>query len=162
METLYPKTSSQENNYQSLIDIIPVYLNPTDPIETNLANFVALVKYYTDGLNWCGVYLSKGDKLYLGSFQGLPACTQIEKGKGVCGKAFQTKQTVLVDDVHQFEGHITCDDASQSELVVPIIVKGEVFGVLDLDAPIKARFNQKDQQALEKATSIGKGRSSLC
>ena len=154
METLYPKTSSQENNYQSLIDIIPIYLNPSDPIETNLANFVALVKYYTDGLNWCGVYLSKGDKLYLGSFQGLPACTQIEKGKGVCGTAFETKQTVLVEDVHQFEGHITCDDASQSELVVPIIVKNEVYGVLDLDAPIRARFNQNDQQALEKAVQV--------
>jgi len=154
METLYPKTSSQENNYQSLIDIIPIYLNPTDPIETNLANFVALVKYYTDGLNWCGVYLSKGDKLYLGSFQGLPACTQIEIGKGVCGTAFETKRSVLVEDVHQFEGHITCDDASQSELVIPIIVNSEVFGVLDLDAPIKARFNQKDQQVLEKAVQV--------
>ena len=154
METLYPKTSSQENNYQRLIDIIPIYLNKADPVETNLANFVALVKYYTDGLNWCGVYLSKGDTLYLGSFQGLPACTQIKKGNGVCGTAFQTKTTVLVEDVHLFEGHITCDDASQSEMVLPIIVEGEVYAVLDLDAPVKARFKDIDKEALEKAVQL--------
>ena len=154
METLYPKTSSQESNYQLLIDIIPIYLSPNDPVETNFANFVALVKYYTEGLNWCGVYLAKDEKLYLGPFQGLPACTQIEKGKGVCGTAFKTKKTVLVEDVNLFEGHITCDDASQSELVVPIIVNDEVYGVLDLDAPLKARFNHHDQIALEKAVKV--------
>ena len=154
METLYPKTESQANNYQSLIDIIPLYLDASDPLDTNLANFVALVKYYTDGLNWCGLYLSKGETLYLGSFQGLPACTRIEKGKGVCGTAFLNKESVLVEDVHQFEGHITCDDASESELVIPIIVNQEVFGVLDLDAPRKARFSITDQKALEKAVQV--------
>ena len=154
MDTLYPKTSSQANNYQALIDIIPIYLDPTDPVETNLANFVALVKYYTDGLNWCGVYLTQGDRLYLGPFQGLPACTRIEKGKGVCGTAFLHKKSVLVDDVSTFEGHITCDDASQSELVIPVIVNNEVYGVLDLDAPVKSRFSLDDQVALEKAVQV--------
>ncbi len=154
MQTLYPKTPSSATNYQSLIDIIPLYLDPKDPLETNVANFVALVRYYTDDLNWCGVYKAQGDLLYLNSFQGLPACTRIEKGRGVCGTSFKEKRSVLVKDVYLFEGHIICDDASKSELVIPIIVKGDVFGVLDLDAPIINRFKEVDQIALEKAVSV--------
>lgn len=154
MDTLYPKTSSQEKNYQLLLDIIPVYLDKADPVTTNFANFVALVNYYTDGLNWCGVYLTKKDTLYLGPFQGLPACTKIAKGKGVCGTALASKQSVRVEDVDRFVGHITCDDASQSELVIPVIVNGDVYAVLDLDAPVKARFQKSDQAFLEKAVEV--------
>lgn len=151
MTTLYPKTESQERNYQLLIDIIPFYLNPEDYIETNLANFVALVNYYTEELNWCGVYLSRGEYLVLSSFQGLPACTKIEKGKGVCGTAFMNKKTVLVKDVRLFEGHISCDDKTQSELAIPFFYNKNVFGILDLDSPIISRFKRKDQKYLEIA-----------
>ncbi|MDO5095614.1 MAG: GAF domain-containing protein [Peptostreptococcaceae bacterium] len=116
----------------------------------NLANASAIIKAVIEDLNWAGFYLMKENELVLGPFQGLPACNRIAIGKGVCGTAVLKKQTVLVEDVHSFEGHIACDSASESELVVPIIIKDRVIGVLDLDSPKKARFGEEEKIAFEK------------
>lgn len=116
----------------------------------NLANASAIIKAVIEDLNWAGFYLMQENELVLGPFQGLPACNRISIGKGVCGTAVLKKQTVLVEDVHSFEGHIACDSASQSELVVPIIIKDKVIGVLDLDSPKLARFGEEEKIAFEK------------
>ena len=115
----------------------------------NLANISASIYHGFAGLNWCGFYLwSPEDKeLILGPFQGKAACIRIKSGKGVCGTSFQKKETIRVDDVHEFPGHIACDSASESELVVPLIRNGEVLGVLDLDAPLKNHFSEEDARA---------------
>jgi len=126
--------------------------------ETNriaiLANASALLKQHLDRINWIGFYLKEEDGLVLGPFQGLPACVRIPEGRGVCGTAAAMKQTVTVDDVHAFPGHITCDPASRSEIVVPMIKDGEVVGVLDVDSPELARFGEKERELLEKAVEV--------
>jgi len=115
----------------------------------NAANLAALVYHALPDLNWVGVYFFDGQELVLGPFQGLPACVRIEPGKGVCGSAARTGQTLRVDDVHTFHGHIACDAASRSELVVPLFKGGQLFGVFDLDSPQPARFDADDQHGLE-------------
>jgi GAF domain-containing protein len=100
-------------------------------------------------LNWAGFYYLRGNDLVLGPFQGKPACVRIPLGKGVCGAAGQRRETIVVPDVHQFPGHIACDSASQSEIVVPLLVGERLVGVLDLDSPILDRFSAVDQQGLE-------------
>ena len=116
----------------------------------NLANASAIIKAIIEDLNWAGFYLLKEDELVLGPFQGLPACNRIAVGKGVCGTAVAKQKTVLVRNVEEFEGHIACDSASKSELVVPIRVKGKIVGVLDLDSPILSRFDTEEKEAFEK------------
>ena len=103
-----------------------------------------------DNLNWAGFYISNGEYLYLGPFQGDVACTVIPFDKGVCGKAFSLGETLIVDDVNKFEGHIACSSLSKSEIVVPIIKNNNVFGVIDIDAPIYSRFSTKEKEFLEK------------
>ena len=105
-------------------------------------------------LNWVGFYLFDGEKLYLGPFQGLAAVTQIEIGKGVCGHSALKKETIIVDDVKQFFGHITCDSASKSEIVLPIIKDKQLLGVLDIDSPKLNRFQEKDKQRLEHLVKL--------
>jgi GAF domain-containing protein len=107
-----------------------------------------------DRINWAGFYLLKGSDLVLGPFQGKPACTRIPIGKGVCGTAAEKRQVQLVEDVDRFPGHIACDPASRSEIVLPIIVDDRLLGVLDIDSPIKARFDHKDAAGLEDFVSI--------
>jgi GAF domain-containing protein len=141
-------------NHQTLLDTLPYQLSPTDPWVTTLSNAAAHLAYYLEDVNWCGFYLWDGEKLILGPFQGLPACTQIALGRGVCGTALQQKATLRVDRVHDFPGHIACDGASQSELVIPLIQNGQVIGVLDIDSPTPARFTQEDQDVCEKAVAI--------
>ena len=114
-----------------------------------LSNVSALIYDALDDLNWCGFYLAQDGKLILGPFQGKIACTEIEFGKGVCGTAYERDETVLVKDVHQFSGHIACDSASNSEIVVPVHHKGVIFGVLDIDSPLLARFDEEDRSGLE-------------
>lgn len=114
-----------------------------------LANLSALINQSMETINWVGFYLYKEDHLILGPFQGKPACIHLYPGKGVCSHALESKKTVIVDDVHEFPGHIACDAASQSELVVPIYVNGNPYGVLDIDAPVKSRFTQEDASILE-------------
>lgn len=120
----------------------------------NLANAAALLYHTLDGLNWAGFYLLEGDTLVLGPFQGRPACIEIPVGRGVCGTAVAEGRTQLVPDVHQFPGHIACDSASNSEIVVPIRVDGTIVGVLDIDSPLPGRFTQEDQVGLEAFVSV--------
>ena len=118
---------------------------------TILSNASALIYDSMDGLNWCGFYLLEDGVLYLGPFQGKVACTEIEVGKGVCGTAIARGETVLVRDVHEFAGHIACDSASNSEIVVPMRKNGVLYGVLDIDSPELSRFDEIDQKGLEQA-----------
>ncbi len=125
-----------------------------DPI-ANMANLSALIYERTQNINWAGFYIFKEGQLVLGPFQGKPACVRIAIGKGVCGTAAQSKKTVVVEDVHQFAGHIACDSASNSEIVVPILKKdGSLFGVLDIDSPIKARFGAEEKEVFEEIVNI--------
>lgn len=110
----------------------------------NLANASALLFHTLDRLNWAGFYLVEGDALILGPFQGKPACIKIPKGRGVCGTAWEKNETVRVENVHEFAGHIACDGASNSEIVIPIRRNGEIYGVLDLDSPEFNRFSTED------------------
>jgi GAF domain-containing protein len=114
------------------------------------ANFVALLYSAMDDVNWLGFYIRRGDELVLGPFQGQPACVHIPLGQGVCGTAAASKQTLRVDDVHAFDGHIACDPVSNSELVVPLVSGGEVVAVLDIDSPSAARFSRQDQAGVEE------------
>jgi L-methionine (R)-S-oxide reductase len=120
----------------------------------NAANMSALIFTSLPDLNWAGFYFLRGDTLVLGPFQGQPACVRIAVGKGVCGTAAEKRQTMRVEDVDAFPGHIACDSASRSELVVPLIRNGEVFGVLDIDSPKRARFDAVDQAGMERLAAI--------
>ena len=120
----------------------------------NLANASALIYDRLEDLNWAGFYLLEGEKLILGPFQGKPACIEIPLGKGVCGTAVQEGKSRLVPDVHLFPGHIACDSASNSEIVVPLWVRGSIAGVLDLDSPWPGRFTEEDQAGLERAGEL--------
>ncbi|EPP5334560.1 GAF domain-containing protein [Vibrio harveyi] len=114
----------------------------------NLANISSLLFMELEDLNWAGFYLTKGDELVLGPFQGKPACVRIPIGRGVCGTAAQTNSVQRVYDVHAFEGHIACDAESNSEIVIPFTINGEVAGVLDIDSPNIGRFNEIDEEGL--------------
>ncbi|GAA0580987.1 GAF domain-containing protein [Rhizomicrobium electricum] len=124
-----------------------------DPI-ANAANIAALIWYGLPDLNWAGFYFAKDRELVLGPFQGKPACVRIADGKGVCGAAAAARQTLIVPDVHAFEGHIACDSASNAEIVVPLIRNGAVIGVLDLDSPLRARFDEADAAGLEAIAAV--------
>lgn len=120
----------------------------------NAANLSSLVYHALPALNWTGFYFFDGNELVVGPFQGLPACVRIPLDRGVCGAAARTLQTQRVDDVHAFPGHIACDPASRSELVVPLVKDGELVGVFDLDSPEPARFDDEDQRGLEAIARI--------
>lgn len=120
----------------------------------NAAQFSAFLYSQLDDLNWAGLYINRNEELVLGPFQGQVACVRIPFSKGVCGAAAATRQTQRVDDVHAFPGHIACDSASNSELVIPLVKEGRLIGVLDLDSPKLARFSEADQQGLEQLAAI--------
>lgn len=120
-----------------------------DPI-ANMANVAALIWQYMPGLNWAGFYRLINDELVLGPFQGKPACLRIPLGQGVCGTAALSGETQCVADVHSFPGHIACDAESRSEIVVPVVHAGRLLGVLDLDSPVPARFDQEDVAGLKR------------
>lgn len=120
----------------------------------NAAQFSAFLFHELGDLNWAGFYMARGEELVLGPFQGKVACVRIPFGRGVCGAAASTQQTQRVDDVHAFAGHIACDSASNSELVVPLIKDGRLVGVLDLDSPRLARFSPEDQLGIERLAAI--------
>lgn len=120
----------------------------------NLSNASALLNQFLDQINWVGFYLADGDQLILGPFQGLPACVRIPFDKGVCGTSAAERKTLRISDVHQFPGHIACDAASQSEIVIPLIKNEIVIGILDIDSPIINRFDEIDQQGLEEFANI--------
>lgn len=125
----------------------------------NAAQFSAFVYHELEGLNWAGFYLVKDDELVLGPFQGKVACVRIAFGRGVCGAAAASRQTQRVEDVHAFAGHIACDSASNSELVVPLIKDGRLIGVLDLDSPRVGRFSEADQRGIEGLAEVLLGAS---
>ncbi|MBS1018425.1 GAF domain-containing protein [Gluconobacter cerinus] len=129
-----------------------VVASETDQI-ANMANIAALLFEALPDINWAGFYLFKDDQLVLGPFQGRLACTRIPLGKGVCGTVAHQKTTLVVPDVHAFPGHIACDAASASEIVVPILHDGNLIGVLDIDSPVKNRFDAEDQAMIEKIVS---------
>ncbi|MBQ8541336.1 MAG: GAF domain-containing protein [Clostridia bacterium] len=129
-------------------------LDKEDWLITSLSNASALLNEYLDNINWVGFYLMQNGELVLGPFQGKSACVRIKVGRGVCGTAVSEDKTQLVPDVHQFPGHIACDSASNSEIVVPIHHNGEVVAVLDIDSPLFDRFTEEDKVALEESVKI--------
>ncbi|SEF47155.1 GAF domain-containing protein [Bacillus sp. ok061] len=141
---------SRVQQYETVIKQLDALLTGESNVVANLSNASALLNQFLDRVNWVGFYVTEGDQLVLGPFQGMPACVRIPFGRGVCGVAAETKTTQLVADVHQFPGHIACDSASNSEIVVPIVKEGAVIGVLDIDSPEKNRFDEVDQRYLEK------------
>ena len=141
-----------DSDYRLLASQLSALLDGETDALANAANFVALLYNALDDINWLGLYVLRGDELVLGPFQGKPACVRIPVGSGVCGTAAATRTTQRVPDVHAFPGHIVCDEASRSELVVPLIVAGELVGVLDIDSPSKDRFSEDDQRGIELIT----------
>ncbi|MDA1566690.1 GAF domain-containing protein [Bacillus cereus] len=141
---------SRVQQYEIVIKQLDALLTGESNVVANLSNASALLNQFLDRVNWVGFYVTEGNQLVLGPFQGMPACVRIPFGRGVCGVAAETKTTQLVADVHQFPGHIACDSASNSEIVVPIVKEGAVIGVLDIDSPEKNRFDEVDQCYLEK------------
>lgn len=147
-------SANREKNYDLVIKQLKALIEDEKNSIANLSNASALLNQFLDRINWVGFYLMEDGELVLGPFQGLPACVRIKLGKGVCGTAASKKETVRVEDVHAFPGHIACDAASQSEIVVPILKNGNVIGVLDIDSPEKNRFDELDQQKLEEFVEV--------
>jgi GAF domain-containing protein len=138
-----------EKNYQLLEkQLISLFTKDEDYV-TNLSNVSALLNQFLENINWVGFYLVRNNELHLGPFQGLPACVRIPFTRGVCGACATTLQTQRVDDVHQFPGHIACDSASNSEVVIPIIINNQLYGLLDIDSPLYNRFTTEETIHLE-------------
>ncbi len=151
-DTIYP---DNKNEFYTLLaeQLIALTSSETSPV-ANLANASSLLFYALKDINWAGFYLMDQGSLLLGPFQGRTACIRIPLKRGVCGAAASTKQLQLVADVHQFPGHIACDSASRSEIVLPILKDGEVVGVLDIDSPILNRFDEEDAAGLQRLVTI--------
>lgn len=145
---------SKADLYRDLLSALDALTADEPDGIANMANASALIWQYLPDLNWAGFYRSIGDELVLGPFQGKAACIRIAMGKGVCGTAAATRTTQLVEDVHAFPGHIACDAASRSELVVPIVRDGVLIGVLDLDSPEPARFDAEDATGCEALAAL--------
>ncbi|MEW5550451.1 GAF domain-containing protein [Peribacillus frigoritolerans] len=144
----------KEKNYELVQKQLLALIEDETNRIANLSNAAALLNQFLDEINWVGFYLYEEDQLILGPFQGLPACVRIPMGKGVCGTSAATEKTLRIEDVHQFPGHIACDAASRSEIVIPLMKDGKLLGVLDIDSPITDRFDEMDQQGLEKFADI--------
>ena len=151
-KTMYKGSLNEQ--YETLSKQLDALLHGETDVIANLSNASALLNEFLTDVNWVGFYLMKDGELVLGPFQGLPACVRIPVGRGVCGTAVEKKETILVEDVHAFPGHIACDAASNSEIVIPLCNEGEVVGVLDIDSPLKARFTHEDAQGLKKFVNI--------
>jgi L-methionine (R)-S-oxide reductase len=141
---------SKAGRYEEMTRSLESLLDGESDALANLSNAAALLARSLDRINWCGFYLVRGSELVLGPFQGKPACVRIPVGKGVCGTAAARLETLVVPDVNRFPGHIACDPASRSEIVVPILESGALRGVLDVDAPEPARFDEEDRTGLER------------
>jgi L-methionine (R)-S-oxide reductase len=142
-------------DYAALANELRSLLADERDLIANAANATSLIYHALPHLNWCGVYFIKEGELVVGPFQGKPACVRIALGKGVCGTAAARRETIVVPDVHQFPGHIACDAASRSEIVIPLITsKAELLGVLDLDSPELARFDEEDRRGLEQLAAV--------
>jgi GAF domain-containing protein len=142
--------SERERFYHSLAEQVTALLERERDLMANMANVAALLFQELPDVNWAGFYLLKGKDLVLGPFQGKPACTRIGPGNGVCGAAATKRETVIVEDVKKFPGHIACDPSSKSEIVVPLVKAGRLIGVLDIDSAALARFDDEDCAGLEE------------
>ncbi|MBU9178188.1 GAF domain-containing protein [Burkholderia gladioli] len=143
-------TATKSELYETLVAQARSLIESETDLVANAANFSSLVYHSLEGLNWAGFYLFDGAELVVGPFQGKPACVRIPLGKGVCGTAARTRETQVVRDVHEFPGHIACDSASQSEIVVPLVADdGALIGVWDVDSPELARFDDEDRRGME-------------
>lgn len=151
-QTDYAGTSTEQ--YSMLGKQLDALLTGETNKIANLSNASALLNQFLERINWAGFYLIDDGELVLGPFQGLPACVRIQVGRGVCGTSVSEKKTMRVEDVQQFPGHIACDAASRSEIVIPLIKNNEVIGVLDIDSPELSRFTEEDQNGLEAFTAI--------
>jgi len=143
-----------EQNYKLMSYMAKRVLDDDKDIIASLANLSAVINGYMDKINWAGFYVMKDGELVLGPFQGLPACIRIQVGKGVCGAAVAERKTQIVPDVHKFPGHIACDSASNSEIVIPIFKNDEVFGVLDIDSPELNRFGELENKYLSEICNL--------
>lgn len=141
---------SKKEKYQNILSQIDYLLDPDDLIITCLSNFTAILKQSFETFSWVGFYLIKNESLYLGPFQGKIACTRIEIGKGVCGTSAKQRDTIIVDDVNKFPGHIACDSDSKSEIVIPLLKNDMLLGVLDIDSIYFSNFDKTDKLYLEK------------
>ncbi len=147
-------TRGKAHLYRELATALDALIDGESDWIANLANASALLYQSLPELNWAGFYLLKGNELVVGPFQGRPACVRIAIGKGVCGSAAARRETLIVPNVHEFAGHIACDSASNSEIVVPMIREGTLLGVLDLDSPQLDRFDSEDRDGLERFVAI--------
>ncbi len=155
MFTASPITGTKAEQYAALARQAEGLLHGERNLVANAANFAALVWHALPAINWCGFYLEDGDELVVGPFQGRPACIRIAMGRGVCGTAAATRQTQVVADVNAFDGHIACDSASRSEIVVPLVdAAGGLLGVWDVDSPELARFDEDDRAGMERLCAV--------
>lgn len=143
-----------EEKYDTMLGMLRSLIEDEKSFITNISNSAALINALVGRINWCGFYFIEKGELVLGPFQGLPACTRIKIGHGVCGTAVKERKTMRIENVHNFEGHIACDAASNSELVVPIIKNNKVYGVLDLDSEEIGRFTELEQIYIEKCIEV--------
>jgi L-methionine (R)-S-oxide reductase len=149
-----PPPADKTELYRQLADQLRALLAGESDLISNAANTAALIYHTLPDINWAGFYFLKGDELVLGPFQGKPACVRIPLGKGVCGTAAKERKTLVVPDVQKFPGHIACDTASNSEVVVPLIKNNNLLGVLDIDSPTLGRFDAEDKKGLERLCQI--------
>ena len=139
-----------EDKYKYMLILLEGQLSSEKDSLANLCNAAAIIKVVIERINWAGFYIVRENYLVLGPFQGLPACNRVEIGKGVCGTAAHERKLMRIEDVHLFPGHIACDFASNSEIVIPIIKSNNVYGVLDIDSPLKGRFGELEEKYLIK------------
>ena len=148
------KNSDLEYKTKIFFEDLERYLSKENDMTANLANTAAFISAFFDNINWSGFYLLKENQLVLGPFCGMPATTRIEIGKGVCGTAFEKGETLVVDNVCEFPGHIACDIRSKSEVVIPLVKNGKKYGVLDIDSSVYSRFSKEDVEILVKVLEI--------
>lgn len=148
------KNSDLDYKTKIFFEDLERYLSKENDMVANLANTVAFISAFFDNINWSGFYLLKENQLVLGPFCGMPATTRIDIGKGVCGTAFEKGETLVVDNVCEFPGHIACDIRSKSEVVIPLVKNGKKYGVLDIDSSVYSRFSKEDVEILVKVLEI--------
>ncbi|KUP24778.1 GAF domain-containing protein [Paenibacillus sp. DMB5] len=149
-----PYDGTRSERFEAVLSQLAALIDGEPSAIANLANASALLKFSMPDTNWTGFYLFDGKELVLGPFQGLPACIRIPMGRGVCGTSAAERRTLVVDDVHAFPGHIACDAASNSEIVVPLIKGDQLLGVLDIDSPLKHRFDDEERRFLERFAAM--------
>ncbi|MRN55529.1 GAF domain-containing protein [Paenibacillus monticola] len=152
-----PYDGTRSEQFEAVLVQLGALMKDEPNVIANLANASALLKHSLPDTNWAGFYLYDGKELVLGPFQGLPACIRIPLNRGVCGTAATERRTLVVGDVHAFPGHISCDAASNSEIVVPLLKNDQLLGVMDIDSPLKHRFDDEERRFLERFAAMVSG-----